>query len=44
MLDEGDAIGARALEPAIGLHAAGLGPSGYRFRLAAALPLVSSKQ
>lgn len=32
MLDEGDAIGARALEPAITLDAAGLGPSGYRFR------------
>ena len=40
MLDEGDAISARALEPATGLHAAGLGPSGYRFRLPATLSLV----
>ena len=40
MLDEGDAISARTPEPATGLHAAGLGPSGYRFRLPATLSLV----
>jgi hypothetical protein len=33
MPDEGDAIGARAPEPATGLHATGLGPWRYRFRV-----------